>query len=355
MDKFFSITNQFKYCGNSFRIDTYEGCDFGCKYCFANNRKGAYGKSKKSCAIEYDYMKRFFDKAFESERQYKDITVEVLQHKVPLHLGGMSDPFQKREFKDKMTYELLKLSNKYTYPIMISTKCSYLPKEYWDILDPKIHAFQISLMGYDEDFIRKYETNTPTAKERIEFIKELHNKGFWVGLRIQPLIHLDQALKLVSEVNDYVNYITVEHLKIPTDNNEVKEVLSDIKAMYPFYKPKKSRSYEMTTEFKLNNINKIKEISKAPVGCGDNDLHKYSQSRCCCGIDTINSNFDNWIKYNTTYFETGEYNKEDIWIPQNSCKKCMHGDYQVKDMYKLNEYVEKYISEVNINTNKIKV
>lgn len=347
MDKFFSMTNQFKYCGNSFRIDTYEGCSYGCKYCFANNRGGAYATKKKNGAIDYNYMKRFFDKAFESERVYKDITIEMLQHKVPLHLGGMADPFQHREFEDKMTYELLKISNKYNYPIMISTKCSCLPKEYWDILNPDIHAFQISLMTLNEDTIKKYEINTPTAQDRISFIKELKSKGFWVSVRIQPLIHIEEATELVKEVSGYVDYITVEHLKIPTDNNAVKELFKDIKEMYPFYKPKKSRNYEMTTEYKLKNINLLKNISKAPIGCADNDLHKYSESRCCCGIDTINSNFDNWIKYNTTYFETGECNKNEIWTPKNSCKKCMHGDYQVKDMYLLPEYVEKYIKEIN--------
>lgn len=346
MDKFFSLTNQFKYCGNAFRIDTYEGCSYGCKYCFANNRGGAYATKKKCSAIDYNYMKRFFDKAFESERIYKDITIELMQHKVPLHLGGMSDPFQEREFKDKMTYELIKLSNKYDYPMMISTKCSKLPDEYWEILNPEIHAFQISLMSLNEKTIRKYETNTPTAKERVEFIKELKRRGFWVSVRIQPLIHINEAIDLVKEVNDLVNYISVEHLKIPTDNNLVKEMFKDIKEMYPYYKPKKSRNYEMTTEFKLQNINKLKEISKVPIGCADNDIHKYSDSRCCCGIDTINKNFDNWLKYNITYFETGNYDKESIWTPKNNCKKCMHGDYQVKDMYLLSEYVEKYIEEL---------
>ena len=30
------LTSQFKFCPNAFRIDLYRGCDFGCKYCFAN-------------------------------------------------------------------------------------------------------------------------------------------------------------------------------------------------------------------------------------------------------------------------------------------------------------------------------
>ena len=350
MDKYFSLTNQFKYCPNAFRIDTYEGCSYGCKYCFANNRAGGFSKNRKNEAIEYEYMKKFFDKAFESEKEYKDITIELMQHKVPLHLGGMADPFQHREYRDKMTFALLEMTNKYHYPVMISTKTASLPDEYWEILNPDIHAFQISLIGYSDEFIRKYETNTPLASERIAFIKELHNRGFWVSVRIQPLINLDEAIRVVKEVNGYVNYITVEHLKIPTDNFAVRELFTDIKEKYPFVKPKKSRNYELTTKYKLKNVNKIKEIAQCPVGCADNDLHAYSDSKCCCGVDCINDNFNNYLKYNTCYFDVSkhnkeEVNKEDLWIPKNSCKKCMHGDYAVKDLYHINEYVDKYIEE----------
>lgn len=358
MDKFFSLTNQFKYCPNAFRIDTYEGCTFGCKYCFANNRNGAFSKKRKNEAIDYDYMKRFFDKAFESDREYKDITIELMQHKVPLHLGGMSDPFQHREFVHKRTYALLELTNKYQYPVLMSTKTSNLPEEYWEILNPEIHAFQISLCGFSDDFIRKYETNTPLASERIDFIKELHNRGFWVSVRIQPVIDIDEAIKVVNAVNDYVNYITVEHLKIPTDNYQVRELFADVKSKYPFVKPKKSRNYELTTKFKLKNVNKIKAIAKCPVGCADNDLHEYSDSKCCCGIDCINSNFDNYLKYNTCYFDVCkrqgiEVDKNSLYIPKNSCKKCMNGDYIVKDLYRINEYVDKYISETSDTPYKI--
>lgn len=327
MDKFLSLSNQFKYCPNAFHIDTYEGCPFGCKYCFANTRAGGFQKQRKNEAIDSKYLSRPFEKAFESDKEFKDITVELLQHKVPLHLGGMSDPFQPREFSEHKTYELLELSNKHQYPIMISTKVDHLPDEYWAILDPKIHAFQVSLCGMSDDFIRRYETHTPSPLNRVNFIKELRSRGFWVSVRIQPLIELNEALKVVETVNDFVNYITVEHLKIPTDNYEIRDLFADIKEKYPYIKPKKSRHYELTTQFKLKNIQKIKAIAKCPVGCADNDLHRYSDSKCCCGVDCVGEAFDNYLKYNTCYFEVCAHNnipvnKEELWVPQNNCKNA---------------------------------
>ena len=350
MGKFIGLTNQFKYCPNAFRVDTYDGCSFGCKYCFANTRGGGFARKKKEESIDLYYLRRHFEKAFVDERKYKDITVELMQHKVPFHCGGMADPFQHKEFKEKRTFELIKLSNEFQYPIMFSTKVSSLPKEYWDILDPNIHAFQISLCGYDDDFIRKYETNTPLASERIEFIKELHEKGFWVSIRLQPLIDLEQAIKVIEATNKVVDFITVEHIKIPTDNYAVRELFKDIKETLPFSKPKKSRHWELSSEYKLKNIEEIRKVAYSPIGCADNDLHRYSDSRSCCGVDFINKNFNNYLKYNTCYFYTGEeqgeeVDKSKIWIPTNSCKKCMNGDYVVKDLYHIDEYVEKYIKE----------
>lgn len=346
MSNFFSITNQFKFCGNPFRIDTYNNCTFGCEYCFVKGRSPVTVRGRESEFIDLNNFEKTLYRAFETDCKTRGINMELLRHRVPFHLGGMSDPFQQREFTDKITYGLLTLLNKYEYPVMISTKCAKLPSEYWEILNPKAHAFQISLFSNNNDTIREFEKNTPTVEERISFMKELKNKGFWVGLRIQPLIHLEDALGVVEDTKGIVDYITVEHLKIPTNDSQLKKRLQPIKDMYPFYKPKKSRHYEMVKEFKLRNVNKIKEIAICPVGCGDNDLHEYSESRCCCGIDTIGNEFNNYLKYNTTYFLTGEYNKEDIWIPQSSVRSILNSDCRGnKELKLMSHYVDKYKEE----------
>ena len=334
-----AMTMQFKHCGNPFRVDTYKGCDFGCVYCFANCRGGKFDKDFRvgNLKIIRNYFKEAFDDCCETSK----LTVEMLRHRVPLHLGGLSDPLQNREFDIGLTYEFLKLTKEYDYPVLISTKQSRLADKYWDVLDPKLHAFQISLISLNEDFIRRFETNTPSPSERVAFIKELKSRGFWVGIRLQPLIDINEAVQLVEELSGTVDYITVEHIKIGNDNAN-KHIMFEKMGLHPrdFYSS--GREYEIFTDLKRKNIEVLKSVSKCPIGCGDNDLHELSDSNNCCGIDTINENFSSWIKYNSMYIK--KTNDRNQWYPKCNCANFVNGDCRVRG-YTFMDYVEDYISK----------
>ena len=202
-----------------------------------------------------------------------------------------------------------------------------MPEEYFKILDPKLHAFQSSIMGWSDEYIRKYETNTPLASERADFVKELVNKGFWCSVRIQPCINLNEVLELVDHLKDIPSYYTVEHLKIPVDNETVKALFKDEYQNIGFCRSQNNvRNIEIQPNIKKSNINAIQELANSYgvlVGVGDNDLHYLSQSRCCCGIDTIGESFDNWLKYNLTYFITGDV-EDDLWMPKCNLASCFY-------------------------------
>ena len=343
-----ALTQQFRFCGNPFRLDFYRGCDFGCKYCFANSRGGGYKQTFDYA--NFNIVEKQFKRAFDSDKPTKNINIELLRKKVPIHIGGMSDPFQKREFVLNLNYKMIKLSNKYRYPLIFSTKTAYLPDEYFDILNPELHAFQISLFGYDLSFIRKYETNTPSAQERIDFIKKLKQKGFWVSVRIQPLIDIEQALKLCKKIDGLVDYITVEHLKIPTDNKNIRQLFEPINKEQ-YYRPSSLRNFELKKDLKYQNIIKLKQhVKQTKIGVGDNDLHYLSDSNCCCGIDTINNNFNNYLKYNLTYFTTSKINdkqKEDLFTPESSVSSVFNHDTRIKGMNNFKDYVDTYCKNKN--------
>lgn len=342
-----ALTQQFRFCGNPFRLDFYKGCDFGCKYCFANCRGGGIKHSFEYA--NFEIVENYFYKAFEENKETKNITIELLRHRVPLHIGGMSDPFQKREYDLKLNYRLIQLSNKYHYPLIFSTKTSSLPDDYFNVLNPELHAFQISILGYDDDFIRKYEDNTPTAKERINFVSKLRSMGFWCSVRLQPLIEVEQAKKLCEKINGIASYVTVEHLKIPVDNKNIRELFKDNFDKEKYYRPSSLRNYELKKEYKIQNIKELSKIlTKTMIGCGDNDCHFMSQSRCCCGIDTIGGEFDNYLKYNLTFFSTSKdiYNEiSNIYIPENNVSSCLNPDTRLIGIKDFKTYTDYYCNK----------
>ena len=343
------MTQQFRFCPNPFRVDLYKGCDFGCLYCFANSNQSAGHDGFAVAKIKT--IEDLFKKAFEStEKSSENINVELLRHRVPLHCGGMSDPFQTREWHLHLTKQLIELSNKYEYPISFSTKTASLPEEYFQLLNPKLHAFQVSIMGWDEEYIKKYETNTPTAQERLAFVKKLRDKGFWCSIRIQPCIDIEQAKKLVIAAGNIPSYITVEHLKIPNDNAEVKALFREEYQGSKFYKPTNNmRNIEMYPTVKMENIRILKEIANSNgvlIGVGDNDLHHLSQSRCCCGIDLAGEAFQNYLKYNLTYMITGESEPSELWCPECNCREIFNsqvhkGEKEIDYKQMVNEYLIK--------------
>ena len=344
-----ALTSQFRFCGNPFRLDFYKFCSFGCKYCFARNIGGQ--EDFDYSFAKFEIIEKLFEKAFEKNEESKNYIVELLRHRVPIHVGGLADPFQPIEFKLKLNYKLIELSNKYNYPLIFSTKNDFLPDEYFEILNPKLHAFQISLMSANDEWIKKYEENTPSATSRIMFLKKLRSKGFWCSIRIQPLIDLEKAIELCDIINGIASYVTVEHLKINTDNPEIKELFED--ELYKYKRTSIMRNLELGIEEKTKNIEIVKKhLDKTPVGVGDNDLHYLSQSRCCCGVDTIGENFNNWLKYNLTYFTTEHLSdtkviNEELWIPKCNVANCVNGDVRIKNVSSFKDYVDSYCGKFN--------
>lgn len=312
------MTQQFRFCGNSFRADTYMGCTFGCSYCFVNCRNFSNNKDFTNIRLlDLNDVKNQYDSINKPKIEssiFKALNQEMLQHRVPIHLGGMSDPFQICEFEYENTYKFLEIFR--DYPLIISTKTNHLPSKYFDILNPKNKVFQISLFTKNETTLRIFENNTPSAEQRINFIKELKNKGYWVGLRIQPLIHLNETIELIDYIKDYVDFITVEHLKIPLSQKyeDRMKFMSKLGIDAAEYKPRHGHLKKPYTLL-LNDIKEIKKVYNGKLGVGDNEILTETTGLNCCGLDYMPDAFNNWIKYN--YLTIAKTNSKEHWYPKS--------------------------------------
>jgi len=296
------LTSQYRFCGNSFRVDTYRGCAFRCSYCFVtsmadNNQRKKGIEDGQVKVADMSIFERLFKRA-NSDQETLNQEVQLIRQRVPFHVGGMSDPFQFAEWKFKATKRLIELTNQYNYPAMFSTKTDSMPDEYIDLLNPEIHAFQFSFSCCSQELSNKYEKNSGSVSKRIELIHKLKKLGFWVSIRLQPVIDTDESIAVLEALQGDYDFVSIEHLKLPSDNKEYREYLIDLfKIDFSLYK-RNGREYELESSLKLKSSERIKKHSASPVGFADNDLLTYSDTNNCCGIDTINSNFNNWLKAN---------------------------------------------------------
>ena len=131
----FGVTSQYAFCGLPLRLDSYRGCSFRCLYCFARNRGGARSNDEVVVPADPNYVARVLTQALNESRSPNGLIASFLRQRVPIHFGGMSDPFQPAERSFNVTKRILEAVRQYDYPLVISTRSALVAeKSYLAIL-----------------------------------------------------------------------------------------------------------------------------------------------------------------------------------------------------------------------------
>lgn len=278
-----NVSSKFALCGLPIRIDSYKTCSFGCKYCFAENRE-IMKYEKQIQVANINQVKKKLRKIFDENEVDKSNFLEILIFNgITWHWGGMSDPFQHCEKQLQITKQLLDVTNKYGIHILFSTKSN---TTYSCDIRPDLHSFQLSITNVDN--LSNIEPNVPNIESRYKFYRELKDKGFKVGIRIQPFIPNVSTLKIVEMFKDADNF-TLEGIKIVPQNKGSKEfILNELNLKRDDFTQmgllnlKPAIRLEMYKPF----INYFEENS-IPYSIADNDLHWLGTNKCCCGDKLI--------------------------------------------------------------------
>jgi DNA repair photolyase len=117
---------------------------------------------------------------------------------IPIHWGGMSDPFQPLERKYKRSLPCLELLAKTKYPVVISTKGKLLCEDpYLSLLKECNAVVQISIVSPELDDI---EPGAPTFEKRLIMLEKLNGNCKRLIVRCQPY-----AIGLVEQVCNAVH------------------------------------------------------------------------------------------------------------------------------------------------------
>ena len=100
------------------RVDSYRGCSHQCRECFSRQtHDGAAIRPGESARA----LRTWLDGARTQETNWCDWNI-------PIHWGGLSDPFQPAERERRLSLACLELFAKYAYPVVVSTKATLLVK-----------------------------------------------------------------------------------------------------------------------------------------------------------------------------------------------------------------------------------
>ena len=191
-----SVTSQFRICPIPFHFDTYRGCHYGCIYCFARDfiefqRRNKDGAQKHQAYLEGNDPKgleRWINKVMEIDYDYTKAETVAFKERMPVKIGATADPFPLVELDEHITYDCLKIFDKYDYPVQISTKNPEVFLEYASEFKDSNIALNVSCSFCDDDIARKIEVGAISPTRRFEAIKKLSEMGFKITLRMQPFI-----------------------------------------------------------------------------------------------------------------------------------------------------------------------
>ena len=249
--------------------------------------------------------------AASSDRPASGVVSEFLRARMPIHFGGMSDPFQPAEAKFGVSLAYLDVLRKYNYPTVISTRSPLIANElYMRLLKEMNVLVQFSLSTISDSQARRFEPLAPKPSAVLATMAQIAQAGIRVSARWQPYASQIScsALEMVSAVSAAgARHLSLEHLKISTELHSSFSAGESLDHIREFYRRngaiRDGREFVLPAEHKLPTVLEVRDLCHLygmTFGAGDNDLQFLSDGDACCSGVDLAAGFDNYYQYTVT-------------------------------------------------------
>lgn len=214
----------------------YTGCPHGCLYCF-----GPSTLKKKKAVFHSSYG----PKARAIERLSKDASkLRRLGDTGEILLSFVTDPYLPEEMDWGITRAAIEVLIANGLHFTILTKGGTRAVRDFDLLAnyPKAR-FGTTIVFSNPESARHYEPEAPDIYDRIQAIKEAHDRGIKTWVSLEPVIFPDQALDLIQGLHHVVDHWKIGKLNgrkppEPVDwgkfRKDAKTLLDSLEADYYF-------------------------------------------------------------------------------------------------------------------------
>lgn len=354
-----SLTTQFYFCGVPFRLDTTPKCSINCSYCFAMANRGR--NTSPNMIADPKRIIAKLKRTFDVPEDVRDANGHMLLMRVPVHFGGMSDPFSMKE-ASKISREILLGLKEYDYPVILSTKNAdeLLNPHTMDILRGMSKlVIQISFCTSNSELASRIEPHASSPMKRVQAIETLSRLGFHVMVRLQPMMpplrqqYIDELIPMVGEAG--AKHVIVEFLKLSLYRNRstMGEVFDALDwDGYEHYR--KNGAIRVGPEWLLPNEMKWNDLQPLisaihsygmTYGSADYGLHHLGDTMCCCGTDKVEG-FSQWYQGNlASVIRNAPFGKLDVglvdqyWQPDGSIRAILNSNCRQDDKSTIRDYL----------------
>lgn len=258
--------SQIAICDVPIRYDTYKGCGHVCSYCFvsrkANIREIEKGESPQA-------LKEFI-------KGKRSPSTKWCDWDIPLHWGGVSDPFQPIEKVEKRSLKALEVFAETQYPFIVSTKNKLIATEpYLSLIKQCNCVVQFSAVSPQYDAL---ERGASTYAERLAAAEKI-TPYKRVNLRAQPYIPavFKDTIKAARTYRDIgIHGVIFEAMKY------TKPVIPEL--------TKIGGDYCYSVEQLMPQFTAIRDCFHRyglKFYSGENRLRSLSDELCCCGVEGL--------------------------------------------------------------------
>jgi len=241
-----------------YSINPYQGCEHGCRYCYATFMKKYTGHSEP--------WGDFVDAKVNAE--------EVLERdlrrreKGSILLSSVTDPYQPVEKKYELTRRILRRLIDTDFSVSILTKSDLIIRDLdllKDFRPERISAgLTINFLGEDDKSI--WEPSSSPISERIGALETLSKAGVpsyaHVGPYLEGITDLEAILK---EVEDFIFEFQIENINLKDRRRKIMDV---VKENYPKLKHEYDRICNDDSQYReglKGKIRELREVHSVPI------------------------------------------------------------------------------------------
>lgn len=183
-----------------YTLNHIQGCSHGCNYpCYAYMMAKRFGKVK-------SYEEWIKPHIIENALDLLEKEIPKFRDKInTLHLCFTTDPFMYGYPEiSKLSLEILKKANENGIKCSVLTKGT-LPPQLSDLALE--NEYGITVVSLDENFLEKYEPGAAPILERIQSLRELHNRGCYTWVSIEPYPTPNIVQQNLADILDVVSFV----------------------------------------------------------------------------------------------------------------------------------------------------